>query len=345
MLNVLMDEIGDFGSSSDFAHESCSALLLGLQPLVSAIYCRPPSFASFYKFFHLLLDLVKEQDVAIDEKKAWNKGNTWSNSIVCPLYKWNNNYWMAYQAMPVGGVGTNDDKKAAFPINTPKVLSSFTLCGNLQHYRVLLYTGTRLYNDNGYYFELLGLLVELFFRSAFGDEVFLTLLYDRLTKKISDAAAWCIEPEKKHETAVVGSAWNTLLQEPKTFNPIPAFAMPQVWSTWQEFNDARTGPGKDSLTAEQKASYPPIVPTFQEFLKRTFGLDTWQWDDANKDKPLTFDNTKKDAMLAHFLKTVHKGEKVAGNELTQLEQALAALKARLVVLAVALHKLNGSVGV
>lgn len=358
---VLMDlakKYGGFGSPQTIAHSSGQAVLLGLQPNAHAVHFYTEQYL---QVLHLYLNLIPAAQLSESEQKIWKL--SFANSTESPFQRYGseNVYWMlpenrlyikgvevkiiegvtSFQALvryiqgekDIFATFNNKQARLTCTHHSPKQgdisKEALTFAGNIKNYRLCLYTGTRAYNDYSYYVQLLGLLLEFFFREAFGDHAYLQILYNKITLEIKELADYLGQSIEWSDGAHNKQPDNLYKQ---------GLAQPQLFKTWQEFYDARTGDNKDNLPDDEKNSFPPFKETFKQFLTKIFGSDTWSWSDA--DFSFQFDETKKDLILKRFLEHAEPQKDLLSEKLNVLKFQLSNLQEKLVELKNQLEKLK-----
>lgn len=349
---------GGFPSSQTMNSENGVALLLGLQPNARAVKFYTEQYL---QVFHLYLNLISAVQLSKNEQKIWefSFANSKENSL--QWYGRENEYWMlpenrlhiegstvkiiegvtffqVYRNYPINFTAFNNKQARLTPTNVFQKQGdisreALTFVGNIKNYRLSLYTGTRAYNDYSHYVQVLGFLLEFFFREAFGDLVYLQILYNKITLEIKELADYIGQSIEWSDGGIGKQRENPDKQ---------GLAQPQLFKTWQEFYDARTGNNKDNLTDEQKNSFPPLKETFKQFLIKIFGPDTWTWGDA--DFSFHFDDTKKDLILKRFLEHAEPQKDSLSGKLNILKAQLSGLQKKLVLLKKQLKKLKKKLG-
>lgn len=270
-------------SNTDYGMQSIDALLLGLQPLSTLIKVDSQTMNCFIQHFYCLLGF---EEVGVSDSIK-NK--------IKDFKKWG---WF-------DSVNNRISENFIIPLS---------FCSNPKNYRILTYAGKKFYNDNSPYIILTGYLCEFFFRTAFGDECFLKLLYKKLIATIKKATNFSIE------------------------NDSSGF-LKFVLKNGLYLGNSNI-PTNYELTL--LPSYPQIIPTFKKFLARIFGQEgvSWKWDSDNG-QPLVFIEEKKDEMIVSFFEYVEDGLSL---QLNNLKNNLSELSKKLQLLNKNLEALKVSLG-
>ncbi|QQR49460.1 hypothetical protein IPF37_01275 [bacterium] len=335
-----------FGGNNGWQEVSAAAVVLGWQPCIRSV--TTARFNDFFKYFPVVLTI--NPTIEPDQQATWERScanptgifGSITGFIGSDIRNESENSSYLPNSTIIGYLNTKKYKELVPPDRSfsnhiyvdLEHLASFTFIGNMHNYRHFFCGASILYNDNSTYMQLKGLLLEYFFRSSFGDDCFLALLYQNLTQEIEKATTFCLKPREIIKAQIMDMSFTKI-------NLI--FNVSAISSDTKEDIENRIKQKfGDNVFETIFPDYhkETIVDYFKQFLSTTFGQDTWQWNSDNQDNPLTFNPNKKDKMLTQFLKTIEKNTNTSTTNLTDLQTALTALKACLVKLCTSLHNLQ-----